>query len=100
MRKRKGSIYQSGGTSTGYSAMRGVVDIQVDAIIHVFPTGHERRSFPYGLIGNVRDKLVGGGFIKREDLERDIEALENHLSRPGVQVTSNLFFRLTGRLPQ
>lgn len=78
----------------------GVVDIQVDAIIHVFPTGHERRSFPRGLIGNVRDKLVDGGFVRREDLERDIEALEEHLSRPDVQVTSNLFFRLAGRLPQ
>ncbi|MCA1414363.1 MULTISPECIES: methyltransferase domain-containing protein [Bradyrhizobium] len=78
----------------------GVVDIQVDAIIHVFPTGHERRSFPCGLIGNVRDKLVEGKFLTREDLERDIEALEEHLSRPDVQITSNLFFRLTGRLPQ
>jgi SAM-dependent methyltransferase len=78
----------------------GVVDIQVDAIIHVFPNGHERRSFPRGLIGNVRDKLVDGGFITRKNLERDIEALEEHLSRPDVQITSNLFFRLTGRLPQ
>ena len=78
----------------------GVVDIEVDAIIHVFPAGHERRSFPCGLIGNVRDRLVGGGFIRRENLERDIEALEQHLSRLDVQVTSNLFFRLTGRLPQ
>jgi SAM-dependent methyltransferase len=78
----------------------GVVDIQVDAIINVFPIGHERRSFPCGLIGNVRDKLVDGAFITREDLERDIRALEQHLSRPDVQITSNLFFRLTGRLPQ
>ena len=78
----------------------GVVDIQVDAIIHVFPTDHERRSFPRGLIGNISDRLVDGGFITREDLQRDIEALEQHLARPDVQVTSNLFFRLTGRLPQ
>jgi SAM-dependent methyltransferase len=78
----------------------GVIDIQVDAIIHVFPTGHERRSFPYGLISNISDRLVDDGLINREDLERDIEALETHLSRPDVQVTSNLFFRLTGRLPQ
>lgn len=77
----------------------GVVDIQVDAIIHVFPAGHERRGFPRSLIDNSRDRLVEGGFIAREDLERDLAALENHLSRSDVQVTSNLFFRLTGRLP-
>lgn len=76
----------------------GVVDIQVDAIIHVFPAGHERRGFPQSLIVNSRDRLVEGGFIAREDLERDLAALESHLSRSDVQVTSNLFFRLTGRL--
>ncbi|WP_080586162.1 methyltransferase domain-containing protein [Bradyrhizobium elkanii] len=78
----------------------GVVDIQVDATINVFPASHERRTFPCGLIGNVRDRVVEGGFISRESLERDIEALEQYLSRPDVQVTSNLFFRLTGRLPK
>jgi SAM-dependent methyltransferase len=77
----------------------GVVDIEVDAIIHVFPAGHERRGFPRSLIDNSRDKLVAGGFIARDDLERDFAALERHLARPDVQVTSNLFFRLTGRLP-
>lgn len=77
----------------------GVTDIEVDAIIHVFPAGHERRAFPRSLIDNSRDKLVTGGFIARADLERDFAALESHLSRPDVQVTSNLFFRLTGRMP-
>ncbi len=77
----------------------GVTDIRVDAIIHVFPAGHERRGFPRSLIANSRGKLVEGGFVARDDLERDLAALESHLSRPDVQVTSNLFFRLTGRLP-
>ena len=78
----------------------GVIDIHVDAIVHVFPDGHERRSFPLSLIKNARGALVEGGFIAREALDADIEALEGHLSRPDVQVISNLFFRLTGRLPQ
>jgi SAM-dependent methyltransferase len=78
----------------------GVVDIEVDAILHVFPAGHERRWFPRGLIDNIRDKLVDGGFITQADLDKEMAALEKHLSDPAVQVTSNLFFRLTGRIPE
>jgi SAM-dependent methyltransferase len=77
----------------------GVVDIHVDAIVHVFPPNHERRRFPSALIGNVRERLIEGGFVTRADMDRDLAALESHLADPGVQVISNMFFRLTGRVP-
>lgn len=78
----------------------GVVDICVDAVVHVYPPGHDRRPILRDFINNVRDKLVDGGFIERRDLERDLAALDRCLSNPEVLVTSHLFFRLWGRIPQ
>ena len=77
----------------------GAVDIRVDAVVHVFPPDHERRRFPSALIGNVRERLIEGGFVTRAEIDRDLASLESHLADPGVQVISNMFFRLTGRLP-
>lgn len=76
----------------------GVTDISVDAIVHVFPEDHERRWFQKRLIDNVRERMLAGGFITRDDMARDMAALEAHLARSDVQVMSNLFFRLTGRV--
>jgi SAM-dependent methyltransferase len=78
----------------------GVVDIRVDAVVHVYPPGHDRRPILKDFINNVRDKLVDGRFIERSDLERDMAALERYLSNPEALVTSHLFFRLWGRIPQ
>jgi len=78
----------------------GVVDIRVDSVAHVYPPGHDRRPILRDFINNVREKLIDGGFIGRSDLERDVTALERYLSNPEALVTSNLFFRLLGRVPQ
>ena len=77
----------------------GVVDIRVDAVVHVYPPGHDRRPILRDFINNVREKLIDGGFIGRSDLERDVTALERHLSNPEALVTSHLFFLLLGRVP-
>jgi SAM-dependent methyltransferase len=78
----------------------GVVDIHVDAIVRVYPAGDHGRLILWDFINNVREKLIDEGFIGRSDLERDVTALERHLSNPEVLVTSHLFFRLSGRVPQ
>jgi SAM-dependent methyltransferase len=77
----------------------GVVDIHVDAIVFVYPFGDDRRLILRDFIDNVREKLIDGGYIGRGDLERDMAALERHLSDPDVLVTSHLFYRLSGRVP-
>ena len=76
----------------------GVSDIVVDAIVHVFAPDHERRMAPRNLIATARERLIDAGLMTRADLERDMAALEAHLASPDVQVTSNMFFRLTGRV--
>lgn len=78
----------------------GVEDIRVDAIMHVYPPGHDRRPILRDFITNVRDKLIGGGFITVSELERDMADLERHLADPDVMVTSHMFFRLIGRVLQ
>ena len=78
----------------------GVVDLRVDAVVHVYPLGHDRRPILKDFINNVRDKLIDGSCMARSDLDRDVTALERHLSDPDTLVTSHLFFLLSGRVPQ
>jgi ubiquinone/menaquinone biosynthesis C-methylase UbiE len=78
----------------------GVVDIHVDAIVRVYPAGDHRRLILRDFVNNVREKLIEEGFIGRRDLERDVTVLVRHLSDPEVLVTSHMFFRLSGRVPQ
>jgi SAM-dependent methyltransferase len=77
----------------------GLTDVDVDALVHVYPLGHSRRFTFRDFINNVRDKLIDGGFISKDDLERDLALFEERLADPEVLVTSQVFFRLRGRVP-
>lgn len=77
----------------------GVEALSADAVVHVYPPGHDRRPILRDFIANVRDGLVGEGFIGRAELDADLQALDRHLADPSVLVTSHLFFRVTGRIP-
>ena len=78
----------------------GVVDIRADTVVHVYPPDHNGRLILRDFINNVREKMIEGGFIDRSVLEKDVADLERHLSDPATLVTSHLFFRLCGRVPQ
>jgi SAM-dependent methyltransferase len=77
----------------------GLTDVEVDAVVHVYPVGHSRRSIFRDFVNNVRDKLVDGGFISRAELEADLGLFEEKLADPEVLVISQPFFRLWGRVP-
>ena len=77
----------------------GLTDVEVDAVVHVYPVGHSRRSIFRDFVNNVRDKLVDGGFISRAELEADLGLYEEKLADPEVLVISQPFFRLWGRVP-
>ena len=76
----------------------GLTDIIVDAIVHLHPVGHSRRPILRDFINNVRDKLIAGGFISRDQLERDMEIIERQLAAADVLTTSSLYYRLRGRV--
>lgn len=77
----------------------GVVDISVSPVLHAYPYGHDRRPILRDFIGNVRDKLIEGKFLARDELDSDMAALDAHLANPDVLVTSHIFFRVSGRVP-
>lgn len=77
----------------------GLKDIAVDVAVQAHPPGHSRRPIFRDFIVNVRDKLISGGFISSEDLDRDLGAYERQLADPNVITTSALYFRLRGRVP-
>ncbi len=77
----------------------GVEDIRTDAVLHVYPPGHDRRPILYDFINNVADQLVDGEYIERHVLENDMSELATHLANPSVLVTSHAFFRAIGRVP-
>jgi SAM-dependent methyltransferase len=77
----------------------GVTDIRVDAVVHIYPPGHDRRSIRRDFIENVREQLIEGGFITRGELVDAMAAVERHLADPNTQVTSSLHYRLCGRVP-
>ena len=78
----------------------GLTGIRVDPVIHSYAPGHGRRPILRDFINNVREKLTDGGFIARRDLEADMTALEGRLSDPETLVISNVFFLLSGSVPQ
>ena len=77
----------------------GLTDIDVDAVVHVYPVGHSRRSIFWDFVNNVREKLIDGGFISRHELEHDLALLEEKLADDTVLMTSVLYFLLRGRVP-
>ena len=77
----------------------GLVDIDVDPTVRAHPVGHSRRPIFRDFIVNVRERLIEGGFIAREDLECDLRLLEAHLNDPKVLSTSSIFYRVSGRVP-
>jgi SAM-dependent methyltransferase len=77
----------------------GLTDVNVDAVVHVYPVGHSRRTIFCDFINNVRDKLIEGGFMSHDELEGDLGLFDEKLADPEVLVTSHAFFRLWGRVP-
>ncbi|MDI7861969.1 methyltransferase domain-containing protein [Rhizobiaceae bacterium n13] len=78
----------------------GVVDIRLDAVVQIYPPGHDRRPILLDFITNVSDKLIEGGFISREQFGEDKKAVERHIANPEVMVSSETFYRLCGRTAQ
>jgi hypothetical protein len=77
----------------------GMGDIPVDAVVHVYPLGHDRRPILRDFVNNVREGLIEGSFITRSDLESDMIALERYLSDPEALVTSHPILPAVGPRP-
>jgi len=77
----------------------GVTDLRIEPVVHAYLPGHDRRPILHDFIGNVRERLVEGGFIGQAALDDDMAALQRHLDDPSTLVLSHLFLRVWGRIP-
>ena len=94
-----GLIFSSADARIACSGRQVSSRLSVDVAVQAHPPGHSRRPIFRDFILNVREELIAGGFITKEDLERDLSAYESQLADPQVVATSSLYFRLRGRVP-
>lgn len=78
----------------------GIVKLQVNPVIHVYPPGHNRRTIFLDFVQNIRDLLVREGFAKNEELNELTQELKRHLDDPNTLVVSHLFFQVWGFKPE
>jgi len=77
----------------------GLVDIEVNPVIHVYPHGHNRRMIFWHFLQNVRDRVLEQELITESEFSELTAELKEHLDRPDTLVVSHLFFQVWGRKP-
>jgi len=77
----------------------GLVDIEVNPVIHVYPHGHNRRAIFWHFLQNVRDRVLEQELITESEFSELTAELKEHLDRPDTLVVSHLFFQVWGRKP-
>jgi ubiquinone/menaquinone biosynthesis C-methylase UbiE len=77
----------------------GLVDVQTNPVIHLYPHGHPRRMIFPQFVENVRDRLLAQGLLPEEELAGLMATLRNHLEDPHTLVVSHLFFQVWGHKP-
>ena len=77
----------------------GLVNIEVNPLIHVYPHGHNRRTIFLHFLQNVRDQILDQGLITESEFSELTAELKQHLDRPDTLVVSHLFFQVWGRKP-
>jgi ubiquinone/menaquinone biosynthesis C-methylase UbiE len=77
----------------------GLVDIEVNPVIHVYPHGHNRRLIFWHFLQNVRDRILEDELISESEFSELTAELKEHLERPDTLVVSHLFFQVWGRKP-
>jgi SAM-dependent methyltransferase len=75
----------------------GVVDVQANAITHVYPVGHGRRTLAFDFVENLTNRFVEDGLVEADELAALKAELWTHLENPDTFVISNLFVQAWGR---
>jgi SAM-dependent methyltransferase len=77
----------------------GLVDVQVNPVIHVYPHGHNRRTILLDFVQNVRESALREGLVQENELRDLMAEVRSHIDDPGTLVVSHLFFQTWGRKP-
>jgi SAM-dependent methyltransferase len=77
----------------------GLMEVEVNPLVHVYPPGHGRRLILLQFVENLRAHLLAEGFVEEAELKELTGALERHLEEPRTLVVSHLFFQVWGCKP-
>jgi SAM-dependent methyltransferase len=77
----------------------GLVDVRVNALVHVYPLGHGRRMLLLEFVENARSRLLDQKLIGEGELNELAETLKRHLEDPETLVLSSVFVQAWGHKP-
>jgi SAM-dependent methyltransferase len=75
----------------------GLIDIQVNPVIHVYPPGHNRRNIFCDFLQNVKDRILAEGLMTESEFHERFTELRRHLDDPNTLVISHLFIQVWGK---
>jgi hypothetical protein len=75
----------------------GLVDVQVNPLIHIYEPDHGRRPIFLQFVNNLRDRIVAEGLISETEFAESTASLKRHLDKPETLVVSHLFIQAWGR---
>jgi SAM-dependent methyltransferase len=76
----------------------GLLDVQVQPLMHAYPPGHGRRSVLLDFVLNVRARLLEARLVDQEDVDAAIAAFRQHLENPETEVYSAIQVQAWGRV--
>jgi len=77
----------------------GLMDVQVNPLIHIYGPDHSRRPIFLQFVNNLHERIVAEGLISEAEFTECIASLERHLGEPETLVVSHLFIQAWGRKP-
>ena len=77
----------------------GIVDVQSNAITHLYPIDHGRRMLALDFVENLSDRFVEQKLATSDELVELKAALKRHLEDPDTFVISCLYIQAWGRKP-
>jgi hypothetical protein len=78
----------------------GLVNIEVNALVHVYPVGHGRRMLLLEFVENTRSGLLEHHLVEEAELNELIAELKQHLEDPTTLVLSSVFIQAWGHKPK
>ena len=77
----------------------GLIEVQVNPLIHVYPPGHGRRGILSDFAENLSQRMLEQKLSSERELTQLKTALRHHLDDPNTLVVSHLFLQAWGRKP-
>lgn len=77
----------------------GLIDVQVNPLIHIYGPDHSRRPIFLQFVNNLHERIVSEGLISEEEFAECVASVERHLGEPETLIVSQLFVQAWARKP-